>query len=365
MYGEAKNDPTSAAERKISGHVRVLGSIGEVTRYSYDTTSTTKLMKYLRAVTRRLPFFPSKIALKYESSLNGVDAVYIRKSLLDSYMIRFLKECKKHNPSCRIVMEIPTYPYEMELRNWKEYTRLLKDKVQRRKLHLYVDRIVSYSDDASIFGIPVINTINGIEYDSVPMRKISTEPDGRIHLIIVANFSPWHGLGALVDAMITYAEKNTGREVILHVVGGGEPVEKEKQRLLGTPFGTQILFHGKLFDEELDKVYAQCSIALDLCEFRVKGLRRSSTLKTREYGAKGLPMMGAVDIDLKGALKEYCYIFEEERGIRVEDIVAYHDSLYRNDSDYQKVAEQVRGRAESVSEMKVTMSQVLDYFSQN
>ena len=67
------------------------------------------------------------------------------------------------NMNIRTVIEIPTYPYEAEGRtSLRGRVIQVLDKIFRKKLKKYVDRIVTYSDDKMIFGIKTINTINGI-----------------------------------------------------------------------------------------------------------------------------------------------------------------------------------------------------------
>lgn len=366
FYGISKTDnPSSGVERKIASHIKMLGTIGQVTRHSYDTETSNRLLKISRMITRRLPFFPSKIVFTFNEEYENLDALYFRRTTLDSFAIRFFRDVKKHNPRCKIVMELPTYPYDKEMTSFIELPRLIKDRWNRRKLKLYIDRIVTFSDDDEIFGIPTIKTMNGIDFEMVPIRMVQRKADDAIHAIMVANFASWHGLDKLIGGMISYYAEQQNRLFVLHVVGGGKVVKEEMERVANSIVRNYVEFHGPLWGQALQEVYDRVTLAIDICDIEEHGIFLSSSLKTREYVAQGLPVVGAIEIDLSRSMKEYFYLFKNVHDINIHEIIKFHDTIYHDESDYHTVPAKIRALAKTVCDIPVVMDPILEYFKSN
>lgn len=363
FYGDSKTDKSSSGvERKIAAQIKMLETLGKVTRHSYDTQSGGKAIKHIRMVTRRLPFFPSKIAYSYDSSYADLDAMYFRRTTLDSCAVRFFRDVKKYNPACKIVMEIPTYPYDKEMASLVEWPRLIKDRWNRKKLKKYIDRIITFSDDNEIFGIPTIKTLNGLDFDTVPIRKISYGDDGVIHAIMVANFAPWHGLDRVIEGMVSYQRHQESSPFVLHVVGSGKEVEIARYRINGTKVGDWIIFHGNLTGPDLDMIYNLASISFDVFGNHRQGITLSSSLKSREYAAKGLPIVGSAYIDFFGKSNKHFLLFPaNDVPLDILKIVDFYHSLCKQADDCQHLAEEIRAYAKARCDISVTMAPIL-YF---
>lgn len=363
FYKDSKSDKsTSAVERKMQAQMKALEQLGKVVRHSYDNQSGGRLIALVRMVTRRLPFFPSKVAYRYDSSYDGIDAMYFRRTTLDSFAIRFFRDVKKHNPKCKIVMELPTYPYDKEMTSLIEWPRLIKDRWNRKKLKHYIDRIVTFSDDDVIFGIPTIRTMNGIDFDTVPLREVHANAEAEIHAIMVANFASWHGLDKLIDGMIQYYSELPKRKFILHIVGGGKAVEEGKVRASNSKVKDFVVFHGPLWGSSLQELYNRVTLAIDSCDFKKIEVFLSSSLKTREYVAKGLPVVSAIEVDLSRSMKEYFYRFKNPHCIDVREMIDFHDSIYHDNESYHSVPLKIRELAKTVCDIHIVMNPVIQFF---
>ncbi len=363
FYKDSKSDKsTSAVERKMQAQMKALEQLGDVVRHSYDNQSGGRLIALVRMVTRRLPFFPSKVAYRYDSSYDGIDAMYFRRTTLDSFAIRFFRDVKKHNPKCKIVMELPTYPYDKEMTSLIEWPRLIKDRWNRKKLKHYIDRIVTFSDDDVIFGIPTIRTMNGIDFDTVPLREVHANAEAEIHAIMVANFASWHGLDKLIDGMIQYYSELPKRKFILHIVGGGKAVEEGKVRASNSKVKDFVVFHGPLWGSSLQELYNRVTLAIDSCDFKKIEVFLSSSLKTREYVAKGLPVVSAIEVDLSRSMKEYFYRFKNPHVIDIREMIDFHDSIYHDNESYHSVPLKIRELAKTVCDIHVVMNPVIQFF---
>jgi hypothetical protein len=363
FYKDSKSDKsTSAVERKMQAQIRALEQLGEVVRHSYDNQSGGRIIAIVRMITRRLPFFPSKVSYRYDSSYDGIDAMYFRRTTLDSFAVRFFRDVKKHNPKCKIVMELPTYPYDKEMTSIIELPRLIKDRWNRKKLKHYIDRIVTFSDDDVIFGIPTIRTMNGIDFDTVPPRVVHENAETEIHAIMVANFASWHGLDKLIDGIIKYYSELPKRRFILHIVGGGKAVEEGKVRVANSKAKEYVVFHGPLWGSSLQDLYNRVTLAIDSCDFRKIEVPLSSSLKTREYVAKGLPVVSAIEVDLSRSMKDYFYRFKDPHIIDVHEIIDFHDSIYHDKQSYYTVPHKIRELAKTVCDIHVVMNPVIQFF---
>lgn len=362
FYGFSKTDKASSGvERKITAQIKALSTLGEVDRHSYETHTQSRLLRYVRMITRRLPFLPSKIAYKCDASYQGVDTLYFRRTTLDSYAIRFFRDFKRQNPNGKVIMEIPTYPYDKEMANLIEFPRLLKDIWNRKKLKRYVDRIVTFSEDKEIFGIPTIRTMNGLDFASVKIKDVTTPSDDTIQAVMVANFAPWHGLDRLIEGLHRYYLEGGMRNIILHIVGDGVVVEKEKRLIMGTPLENKVVFHGRLSLDEMAHIYDLVTLAIDTCNDEYQGVLLSSSLKTREYTAKGLPVVGAMEIDLMRYMQDFFLILKGKDYIDINEVIKFHDNVYQRKEDYLTVPKIIRDRAQSLCDMQVTMKPILDF----
>jgi glycosyltransferase involved in cell wall biosynthesis len=318
-------------------------------------------------ITRRLPCFPSKIAYRYDASYDALDAMYFRRTTLDSYAVRFFRDVKKHNPKCKIVMELPTYPYDKEMSTFIEWPRLIKDRWSRRKLKQYIDRIVTLSDDDEIFGIPTIKTVNGIDFDTVPLRNITVSEIDTIHAVMVANFAPWHGVDRILEGMKRYKPYQSRRQFILHVVGRGHGMEKLQEFIRKEKMQETIVFHGMLNLEELQEIYDGCVIAINtLGAHRIGLYEKISSIKTREYGAKGLPIVSSIPIDYFGQSNPFVKMVPaDESPIEIDDIITFFDQLNAAYESPFLLAQTIRDYAKDKASEVQMMDPILEYFKSN
>jgi glycosyltransferase involved in cell wall biosynthesis len=292
------------------------------------------------------------------------DFYYIRKFRLSFSFIGLLKKIKKRSPG-KIVIEIPTYPYDFEVRrNIVSFLNLLFDKLLRNKLKKYVDRIVSYSSDNMIFGVPVISIQNGIDCSETPLCSI----DGHgkiINMVAVAKFSKWHGYDRLIKGLYLYYQENNIVDVIVYFIGNGDELDNLVEMTRQFKLSDHIYFTGFLSGKKLDDI---CDIAdLGVCSLgdHRRNLSVTSELKSREYLARGIPMVSSSKIDIIPDGFPYClYVSEDDTPIDIKKILEFYTELYSRHTRAEIIAK-TRQFAEKYCDMSAVMTPVINYISEN
>ena len=277
---------------------------------------------------------------------NGMELVYARSFMNASpVLVRLFARLKKAGIEC--VTEIPTYPYDQEFKGYplKYKIPLYIDKAFRKTLAAKMRAIVTFSNEKIIFGKRTICISNGIDLDSIPIHNPRKLTD--IHLIAVAEIHYWHGFDRLVAGMGEYYKQNPdGRKVYFHVVGweddrgttsnGYLTIEQKAQKY---GIGKYVINHGKLFGEQLDDVFNQCSFAIGSLGRHRSGITDIKTLKNREYAARGIAFIYSEndsDFDDKP------YVIKapaDESPINIKMIIDFIDSHHFNPSEIRKTVE--------------------------
>lgn len=311
------------------------------------------------------------LGLSYESSKLLIDIskennkikdysfIYIRKDFCNRSQIAALKKIKKNNPRIKILIEYPTYPYDKEICGRRRILALPIDQWFRRKLKYVVDRAVTFSDDRNLFGVPCINISNAIDYSKVSLR--SPKEHDSINLIAVALFGYFHGYDRLLEAMGRNKEFVEQHNIHFHMVGNGRAVSEYMRIIKKYSIEPYVHLYGKLCGSELDQVYNIADIAVDNMGRHRVGCFYNSSLKGKEYGAKGLPMISGVETDLdKYNLDFYFRVPADDSIIDLQDIVRFYHKMYdgRNEKD---VATEVRKKTKQYFSFDIAFQPIIDF----
>lgn len=362
-------DKLDGVGKKVLAHVKVFSQLyqtillfrDEKDVIRYDGTSTE---------TRVIGPGSSKLnILKAAFDLvnrEPVDCCYIRYPNSDPYFLRFLKELKKKK--IKTVIEIPTFPYDKEGKeSFRGRAVGLVDKWHRKKLKNYLDRIVTYSDDDFIYGIQTIRTINGFDFSKVDLAKTPQSKD-TIHMCGVANIFRVHGYDRLIRGLQLYYGNGGKRDIIFDVVGSGDTKILNEYKALTNAAGLddRIRFHGKLFGEELNRIYDEATIAVNSLAIHRQNLKNESTLKTKEYAAKGLPVLSSSYVDAFSREDNARYVYRvppDETPINIREVIDFCDNLYLN-TDLRSLRKTIREKASAICDMSVTLEPVIAFFNQ-
>lgn len=223
-----------------------------------------------------------------------ISLLYVRHDLnanpiLASWLRRMRRE------GVRIVLEIPTYPYDAEFAEASRLERcqLALDRLFRRELARQADRIVTFSDDERIFGRPTVRISNGIDFGAVPLKEAVRDIARDVRLLAVANIHPWHGFDRVIEGLKQYRAAAHDRRVLLHIVGDGIPsiLEDFRSRIERYGLGETVTLTGPLSGAELDAQFAWCDAGIASLARHRTGITSLKSLKNREYAARGIPFV--------------------------------------------------------------------------
>lgn len=348
-------------KQKIESQIKVFKENGiEVSKYHI----TPKRDSFFSKITKRLPFTSVLVKYKYNTIFNDTNFIYIRYHGFDYQFIRFLKKIKQTNKSCKILLEIPTYPYENEtITNLSNFILILKDRWNRRKLHKYIDRVVVISDKKYdyLFKIKAINIINGIDFELISPKKCVLL-NHQIEMISVARFSRWHGCEFLIDSIARFSKKHLDfvkKNVKLHIVGDGPEIINYKKIVADNHLENIVIFHGVLKGKKLFDIYDISNIAIESLNRKSSKIDVSSSLKSREYLAKGLPIISGCKIDILDKNYKYLKIIDINN-LNFEEIIDFYDSIYAQ-TDSKTITNEIRNHAYKLCDIHFTLQPILNY----
>ncbi len=258
------------------------------------------------------------------------DVIYLRYKISDITFILFLKKVKRMFPGCKIFLEFPTFPYDL---NWKQESIIKKillpmDRYFRKKLKRYINYAVTYTAQEQIFNIDALNIENGISLKEIPVKKRKEFPEEQFSLIAVAGLGYWHGYDRVIKGIYEHKKKNKKKNILFHIVGDG----KEKTRLIDLAqdldVKDSIIFHGSKTGKELDIIFNSAHVAVSTIGWHRMGIKKSSTLKSREYCARGIPfIMEGEDDGFIGNFPFLYKIVSDETAVNIDDIIGFYNSI--------------------------------------
>ncbi|MDD2250510.1 MAG: glycosyltransferase [Tissierellia bacterium] len=271
---------------------------------------------------------------------HNIDFLYIRSyHNATPFLISALKTLKKNG--IKILLEIPTYPYDGEYRNSriKKRYQLFIDKCFRHSLSKQVTRIVTFSPYDTIFSTPTIRISNGIDFESTPLRQ-KPQNKTQIRLLGVAEIHSWHGFDRLIAGMANYFQLSPSIQVYFDIVGYGDEriIESLKSMIKSYYLETFVTFHGPKFGKELDVFFNNSDIGVASLARHRSNITYIKTLKNREYAARGIPFIySEIDEDFEG-MPYVMKVPADESPINIESLIEFY---YKNTLDPSEIRESV------------------------
>ena len=295
-------DPNNGISKKIKYQTEAMESLGHHVHICYMNEDETSKRRFVdnKVIANYGKGAIAKIKKRTEfesivtySALNKIDFVYIRSNHnANLFTINMVKRFKQNG--IKVVMEIPTYPYDQEYGNWWFKRQIFQDKIFRNLLAKHLDAIVTFSDDDFIFGQRTIKISNGIDFNKIKIKQKTNDTTKELNLIGVAEIHYWHGFDRLVEGLANYYSKPHDYIVKFHVVGYF--FSKEDERIFRSVISKNqmdehVIIYGKKNGEELDDIFNNCDIGIGSLGRHRVGIQNIKTLKNREYAARGIPFI--------------------------------------------------------------------------
>lgn len=343
---------------KIAAHIQLFNRFCDMKHIEIPENRLYR--KYLA----KLPFFCS--GRNYKQVLAQIDNpafIYIRRIPFEKRFIMFLDSVKTAYPNCKILLELPTYPYDKdEYSKWYMFFSLRKDKKYRKQLFNRVDAIVTYSKEKEIFGCYTINVANGVICDAIEPVYDYSLLQTEIRLIAVARLRKHHGYERIIRGMAEYYKANRGVSVTFDIIGDGPEMECYKQLIKEYRMEQYIRMHGPIQPSQLIDYYNNADIAVSSLGFYKIGLSHSTNIKNREYMARGLPIICCCDDDAFVDNPYVQIVPNDDSVIDIETIIDFYNKCYMRGKE-QTVMEIRRLACKNV-DIASTYKLVIDFISQ-
>lgn len=256
-----------------------------------------------KATTGMPMYFHTKVyydmhrAVRKASEQIGFDYVYWRGA--PTWRSSYTTARELHEQGAKILYEIPTYVKIGETpRNILRRAFSLYSSLWEKKMNQYLDLMVLiFTEDSrglkTLFGRPAAVIDNGVDVEAIPLRTPVADQNA-FHILALASMSYWHGYDRLIRSLAEY--KGT-ENVAVHMVGGNDGGMLPQWQQLAKELGVQdrVIFHGKLYGDDLAKMFDLCDVGVNALAQYTKNLSATSELKVREYTARGLPFLCSVE----------------------------------------------------------------------
>jgi hypothetical protein len=292
-----------------------------------DSDENTFIFKGKSRMTTKILFFER---ILHKMDFAAYDLMIIRYGLSYPSFIRFLKGSLSRQPKIRMVLDFPTFPYSFEWRGLKRLF-LAVDRVYRTRLAKYISLAITTSTSQRIFGVPAIHISNGICVDQFPLKSIS-KADRAVHLVAIGKWNYWHAMDRLIHGMEKYRKQQAySRKVFLTLIGDGPDRHNleslvERNDLVGR---IRVL---KDDSEEVKKeIFQRADLAIGTLGMHRKNLDYDSSLKHREYCARGIPfILSTSDSSFPESLNFVKYVPSSNEAIDINSLLGFLDEIQEN-----------------------------------
>lgn len=321
-YADLNSDGYVGIKKKILAQCRVFEKVFGKVYYTMSCGPMMYLVQDGKIIDKELAItikMCNEIILGW-SDRYGIKRTYIRYGRSDIWFIDYLKQLKSKN--IKSVLEFPTIPYD------GEGPGSIEDKYYREQLHNYIDCCTTYANFETVFNIPCIPLVNGVDIKDQKEKKYRKK-DGTIVLVAVASNAKWHGYERVIQGLHDYYANGGERNLIFNLVGNGPQTPYYKKLTEQYQLYEHVAFHGQLSGTKLDDIYDNSDIAIGSLGFYKINLYSNAPIKLREYCARGIPFVYGYD-DISFSTNNYfaCQIPNDATPVDIERIIEFYETMY-------------------------------------
>lgn len=242
---------------------------------------------------------------------------------------------------CRVIMEIPTYPYDKEWPfdryDWIANLPRRSDSVIRHFWKFFIYRIVTFSSDRYIYGVPCINISNGYIPDLIQIKK-QIPFTTHLHMIAVAMVQWWHGFDRIIQGLRYYYKTSPSIIVSLTIVGDGE-IKQLKQMVEEYGLSDFVHFTGAISGEPLHAEFDKAHIAIGSLGRHRSGISTMKSLKNVEYASRGIPFIYSENNSDFDGNPFVMKVPADESPLDIQKVIEFYKSQPLSPAEIHKFAE--------------------------
>ena len=183
----------------------------------------------------------------------------------------------------------------------------------------------------------------------------------------MALLAKWNGYDRLIKAIKRYNSEENLLKVQFHIVGNGDIYDELNQQINEEQLENCVFMHGYMYGKELDDLYNQCDIGVGtLNPSRKYKNHIMSSLKTKEYTAKGIPFIkGDIDDVFDKSNPDFVFnVSDDETPIDINKIVEWYNTLLSSRGE-QGIVKEMRDFARSMLSWEKQLSPVVEAIKEN
>jgi hypothetical protein len=233
-------------------------------------------------------FFLNNI-LSTKIDFSNYEILIIRYMPLTFGMNDFFNEFKLKNPNCKILLDLPTYPY---LHEYKGILKLIAQWSLPKNLSLYVDGILHLGKENCIFGVPVIPIFNACNTKLIRQKSTFSKDSSKLNLVYISSLWRTLGLKDVIYAIKEFNSQDDFRKINLTIIGEGKEKQSLKHLVVNVGISEYVQILPAAFKEDLEQVINLQDIGLGAVITEIdNNIKYTQALRHRLYASYGLPFI--------------------------------------------------------------------------
>jgi hypothetical protein len=305
----------------------------------------------------------SSILTKYDPKST---LVYFRYPLADFLFLKFLKK----NIEYRFITEHQEIDNKLRIGifgpDWKEdILDFLYGKTIRNLIIGFVGVSSQLTNQIGYLGLKTRNNRyflvngNGINTSKFPVRKFPNFDGQTLKLLFVGMGFRYQGLHRLLISMEDYYSSTFKVRIIVHVAGVSSEKTYLKKYLKNPLVSESVVFHEFIPPQKIDLLAEECHLAVNSLSLHQIGIKIASTLKSREYFARGIPFItSSSDDDFNDENPYILKVSGDENPFDIQELIDFANRLNVKSEHPQEM----RQYALEYLDWSVKMKRLLTFF---
>jgi glycosyltransferase involved in cell wall biosynthesis len=179
---------------------------------------------------------------------------------------------------------------------------------------------------------------NGIDTSKLYVRKNPYFDGQTLKLLFVGSGYEYQGFHRLLISMEEYYRSTFKVRIIVHVAGISLEKTYLKKYLKNPIVLESIVFHGFMPPHEIDHLANECHLAVNSLSLHQIGIKIASTLKSREYFARGIPYItSSSDDDIDDENPYIIKVSGDENLFDIQELIDFALKLNADSEHPQKM----------------------------